>query len=165
MGVSKQELISIAECAKRLGLTVRQVQRLRVDGLPMQGDRVVWPAARIWRDERLIERGRQQAVPTDAKEAKNRKTAAEAELAELDVAQRRGELVPLAEAEREWANVLGGLRARILAMPGKYAPRLGLPIAQAQRHLEDISRELLAELADTADDIPGDDADDSTDPS
>ena len=39
--------------------------------------------------------------------------------------QRRGELVPAADVERTWADILRGVRARMIAVPGRVGARLG----------------------------------------
>lgn len=150
-----EERVSTAEVAKRFGVTARQVRNLRDQGMPCHPDGTYpWPSCRVWRDEQLKAIGRREAVPDGEGEARARKLSAEAQLAELNLERARGELVPIRDVERVWGLVLDRLRARLLAAPGKWAPRLGLPIAQAQVKLEDVVRELITDLADAADDLP-----------
>lgn len=80
--------------------------------------------------------------------ARARKIAAEARLAELTLAEREGELVPVAEVTKVEAAFLAELRARIIATPGRWAPRLvGLrTTAAAQGRAEEIVDELLEVL-------------------
>jgi terminase small subunit / prophage DNA-packing protein len=54
-------------------------------------------------------------------EARRRKTAAAAELLELQVSERRGELVELTAVTDLWARAINNCRARLLSMPAKLA--------------------------------------------
>jgi hypothetical protein len=150
----RTEALTIRRQAAMMATTHQSVVGWRRQGMPH-----TWPDCMRWREAQLREQGRREVSPTDESEARARKLAAEAALAEIELARARGEVVPVADVERELGQVLDGLRARVLALPGKYAPRLGLPIAQAQARLEEIGRELMAELAETADDIPDDERD------
>jgi len=58
-------------------------------------------------------------------EADRRKAVALAELRELELRQRRGELLEVAEVRRQWAAGLAFLRDRILSLPD----RLGAVLA------------------------------------
>jgi len=59
------------------------------------------------------------------REARRRKEVALAELRELEVRQKRGELLDAAAVERRWSEALAGIRDRILALPD----RLGAVLA------------------------------------
>ena len=74
--------------------------------------------------------------------------AAQARLAEMDADEREGQLLPLESFRQILGQIVGELRARITAFPGKYAPRsVGLKsIAQAQLLLEEVSNEFLTAL-------------------
>lgn len=69
------------------------------------------------REERAAMNGRDHSI----EELKKRKLAAEAELAELDAAERRGEVIPADQVERGWLLILGEVRANLL---GAFPPRL-----------------------------------------
>ena len=58
-------------------------------------------------------------------EADRRKAVALAELRELELRQRRGELLEVAEVRRQWAAGLASLRDRLLSLPD----RLGAVLA------------------------------------
>jgi len=58
-------------------------------------------------------------------EADRRKAVALAELRELELRQRRGELLEAAEVRRQWAAALAALKDRLLALPD----RLGAVLA------------------------------------
>lgn len=84
------------------GESGKQIERYVAEGMPCTGTahkrRFPWPEVRNWRDERLRRMERDKSArekPTDINEAKRRKEAAFAEKAELEVAEMRGELIPL----------------------------------------------------------------------
>jgi archaeosine-15-forming tRNA-guanine transglycosylase len=59
-----------------------------------------------------------------ATEADRRKTVALAELRELELAQKRGALLPAAEVRKVWAERLAALKDRVLMLPDRLAARL-----------------------------------------
>jgi hypothetical protein len=54
-------------------------------------------------------------------EADRRKAVALAELRELELRQRRGELLEAAEVQKQWAAGLAAIRDRLLALPDRLA--------------------------------------------
>lgn len=81
-------------------------------------------------------------------EARQRKTAAEAELAELELGHARGELVQIDTAAELFEATLSTVRLRLLAVPAKVAARVA-PVrtpAKVRRILEDEFAEVLEEL-------------------
>lgn len=107
--------------------------------------------ARRWHNGR--KRKLQESRTGPLQDARRRKTEAEAQLAEFTVAQRAGQLVEITVATAEVERILDRLRARILAVPGKYAPQLiaKRTMAEATLALEVVTAELMADLAGTAD--------------
>lgn len=57
-------------------------------------------------------------------EARTRKLSAEAELAEIELAKAKGDLVPAALVITAWEEVLRAMKAKLLAIPSKAAPVL-----------------------------------------
>ncbi len=57
-------------------------------------------------------------------EARKRKMAAEAALAELELAKARGEAVSIEDVGQVWEDISASIRARLLPMGGKLAPRV-----------------------------------------
>ena len=96
--------------------------------------------------EETIEQA-QAAGFIDADEAKRRKLVADMAIRELELAERRGELVRTAEV----AHVVQGeeaiIREAFLTLPGKSAPRLGVPDEDERRKIleEDVDA-ILSEL-------------------
>jgi phage terminase Nu1 subunit (DNA packaging protein) len=60
----------------------------------------------------------------EASKQRARLAAAQADLNELKAAKMRGELVEAAAVEAEWAGILRGVRAGMLALPSRVAARL-----------------------------------------
>lgn len=79
-----------------------------------------------------------------------RKTAAEAQIAEMKAAQTRGELVEVASASRAWYSAARVLRERLLALPDHAGPALGLTAEQ----VTGLRGELVRVLTDLSDTMP-----------
>lgn len=73
--------------------------------------------------------------PTDLDDAKARKLAAEAELAELELAKARGEVVAIGDAAKLIAEEYTAVRSKLLALPTKLAPLLNTDNTEATRAL------------------------------
>ena len=84
----------------------------------------------------------------DFEEARARKTTAEAEIAEADARQRRGELVEIDTVAELLETKLSTVRLRMLAVPAKVAPRVAAvrAVAKVRRILEDEFSDVLDEL-------------------
>lgn len=86
---------------------------------------------------------------SDFDEARTRKMNAEAEIAELQLAQIHGTLVVAEDVIDAWNDVLGALKTKLLSIPTKAAPVVSAetesPICQSI--LEDLVNEALEELA------------------
>lgn len=82
-------------------------------------------------------------------EARTRKVAAEAEIAELELAKVRGELALVQDVIKAWDDVLAALKAKLLAVPTKMGPILAAETdaGEIQQQLEDQIRECLNELS------------------
>ncbi len=134
-----------------LGLSGNRVTALARQGAIPRGQYGAYPlleAVRAyveWQRENPI--GRHVANPGHSDE-KQRLTAAQADLAELKLAQTRGELLPLEDVRREWASLAVDLRARLMAISPRIAATLGLDRATAAR----LDKELRAALEDIAND-------------
>ena len=61
-------------------------------------------------------------VDEDFEEARTRKTTAEADIKEMEVAQAAGALIPTEEVVATWTDILTNLKAKLLALPVKTAP-------------------------------------------
>lgn len=149
---------SQTEIAEILGLTTRQIRNLEGEGMPhrAEGNRKLYPlpGAVQWYYQREIAR----AMPTDFEEAKARKMAAEAALAELELAQAEGRIVTVDDMEKMLSSPLYRLRAKMLSLPSKWAPSLVgcRTVAEAQTRLEAAVEEAMLALAETGEEADGD---------
>ncbi len=148
------EWLTIAQAADRLGLT-RQGLGQWLEGRHHESIRLhrgkrefAWPAFPRWREQTMRDEAVARARPEDYEAAKARKMAADAELAELELARRRGELCAVADFEAALETAFSRVRTRLLNLPAKSSPHLvGLrSITEAQGALEPFVEEVVAEL-------------------
>lgn len=86
---------------------------------------------------------------SDFDEARTRKINAEAEIAELNLAQIHGTLVVADDVVKAWDDVLGAMKTKILSLPSKGAPVLSTETdtTVCKNILEDLVNEALEELS------------------
>lgn len=98
---------------------------------------------------------------TGEEAAKERKLTAEAGLAEIKLAEARGEVVPTDKAVKGFAKMTAAVRAKMLAIPTKLAPVVAVTtdIEMARAAIEEAVREALSELADGVVTVDEDSAD------
>lgn len=60
----------------------------------------------------------------DIEEAKRRKIVAEAGIAETELAQTQGTLIPANEVEKAWSDLVANCRAKLLSLPAKVGPEV-----------------------------------------
>jgi hypothetical protein len=152
------KMITPEDAADRLGVSIRQVQVLCEEGMPHEGlgNRrfVLWPEARHWRDKRIEAKTKKSLRAGGAEESKDRKLAAEAEMAEMELAQRRGEVMPVEDGEREIGEAFARVRSKLLNLPNAIAMRVTsetLPGRKEQAQM--LVDEVMAELA-AGEDVP-----------
>lgn len=156
------EMVTQAQLAQLLGVTPRTVRNLDQEGIPHEGDgrSKRYPAGRAirWFLAREKDRIRREAPQVDVKELKARKLGAETRLAELEAAKEEGILIPLDIHEERFGLQLDRIRARILNVPGAWAPALVgcRSIPEAMTRLKGLSRDLLQELSGLADETLAD---------
>lgn len=80
-------------------------------------------------------------------EASARERSAKAKLAELEYARKAGELVPAAEVEARWLEMITRSRTKLLGLPSKAKQSLPHLTAADLKILDRIVREALEELA------------------
>ena len=82
-------------------------------------------------------------------EARTRKVAAEAEIAELELSKIRNELAIVEDVVKAWEDVLAAMKAKLLAIPTKLGPALAAEndASVIQTRLEDEIKECLDELS------------------
>jgi phage terminase Nu1 subunit (DNA packaging protein) len=159
----KIETVSLGEIAALFDVDTDTIGLWRQQGMPQRKisghPRFEIAGCVQWRREKDKRENREGASPDESKE-RARKLAADADLAELKVRERRGELVPAEEAERQVERVVSMIRSRLLAVRGRWAPRvIGLEtMAQATSTLDALASDVLTALSDGADEIEADEA-------
>jgi phage terminase Nu1 subunit (DNA packaging protein) len=141
---------SLETISKLLDLTPRRVQQLSKEGVIPKAERGRYelvPAVRgyiRYLKERSINPG---VVSFD--EVRARKTAAEAELVEIELKERRNSLVPVSDVIDAWLELVAACKSRMLSMPAKLAPVVAVEDNPAicKRIIEEQTLEALDELA------------------
>ena len=155
--------VNQATIARIFGKDVRTIQRWGAEGFPRIGEGPATtydvPACVAW----AIERERAAAVPlhADYNQALAEKTAAQAELAQMEVAKLRGELVALEDIKPLVRGPLEQVDAALRNAPARYAADLAAAaklkdgLRRAQRILGDIIERIRDDLRKLADDGDG----------
>lgn len=142
-------LVNAADLAEWLGLTPNRVSALAREGvLPRNPDKrfPLRKAIRAYCDHaRAGAQGRR--VDSELAAEKLRAAKATAEKLEIQNAKARGEIIAAAEVEREWADVLRGLRAAFLSLPSRAAAKLGHLTPHDLAALDAEVRDVLMEIA------------------
>ncbi len=86
-----------------------------------------------------------------------RRESAMADIAELEAAQKKGELVPIAEARADVIERFTVVKTKILGVPTRIAQRLPHLASEVVPIVEELLRESLEELAADVDDGDADD--------
>lgn len=132
--------LTVADVAELLGVTDRQVRNwIKDKGLPANSDprgrTLDWPETLRWYVAfRIAENGgnggnrkpsNPDAEPLETMNAAlARKTRAEADLKELQLARERGEVAAISDVERVLASANKSIQTLILALPSSLAPQL-----------------------------------------
>lgn len=130
------KLITRAELAKLVGVSKPMVTRYCQRGLPVAGDKIPVDRALRWLkhnklaqgkpgDDKKPTAGRKQSGADETyAEASRRKETALANLRELELTQKRGEFVSLAEINAHIAGMVIHSRDILLRLPGEMSDRL-----------------------------------------
>ena len=135
-----------------LGLTTRQIHNLEAEGIPhtVENGRKLYPMpdAAQWYYRRQMDREKAKMIPTGYDEAKTREMIARADMAEMDAAKARGELIHLDDLEAQHSAPLAQLRARLLSLPGRIVADLPMSATDALDIIEPIVHEMMKELSE-----------------
>lgn len=164
---NKSGWLTKSEAADRLGVSEKTIERHCHEGMPhkKQGRAVFvkWPESRVWRDKWLIAQGEAKGRPKGKRDDfRDRQEAAAAEMAEIELAQMRRQLMTVADYEQLVGDAFARVRARLTNLPPRIAGIVlgSQTIQEAQGRIEPLVREAMEELR-TADDVPGDDDEDA----
>lgn len=136
-------------CPAVFGITERRYRQLAHDGVvpPVENRLVDFVIA----TQRLISYYRKLAEVDgnlSLTDERTRLTKLQADLAEIELAKRNGDVIPYAQALSAWTKVLGAMKTRLLGIPTKYAPLLfGRAALEIKDMLDGAIGEALAELA------------------
>lgn len=142
MAAQNYEALDTESVADLLGVSARQVRNWAKDkGLPSKDDprgrRFIWRDTLEWyisyRAEKDGSRGSQQSASAPESDTDNaetfdqaltRKTIADANLKELELATKRGQVVAIADAQRAIEVVSKNVQQKLLSVPAKLTGRL-----------------------------------------
>jgi phage terminase Nu1 subunit (DNA packaging protein) len=147
-----EKRLSQIELADLLGLSTRQVSNLVALGMPQHGDRgkrwYVWRGCHQWYVSFKVEEGKREVKPSTINEAKLRRETAEAELKELELAERRGDLMTVEAGERVIAQAFARASSKLANLETAIAMRVtGLTVGERQNQARGLVDEVRAELA------------------
>jgi phage terminase Nu1 subunit (DNA packaging protein) len=146
-------IVGRTELAEIFGVSLTTVDHWTRAGAPhdSSGSGPKFNTAEVvdWRVAQAVEKAT-EAAPADQTldEARRRKTQAEAELAEIELAEKRGQVVQIGEAAKLVAEEYTAVRSRLLAIPNKLAPQIAVESDRAACHalLSGVINEALNEL-------------------
>lgn len=165
---AEAKLSKAAFCATH-GVSESQLERLFQQGMPHEkrGRRIDIPVpqGRVWYHAYLVEKGRRQAAPKNIDDAKMRKMDAEAELAELELAKARDELMTVAQYDRAVLDAYSRVDVRLQSLSPRLAGAVlgAATIQEAQARIDPLIEEARTELRQ-ADDVPSPDASSTDEP-
>jgi phage terminase Nu1 subunit (DNA packaging protein) len=147
------------DLANLFGISERRVQQLVKEGLPRESrGQFDFVGAVKWYTRYLHAALERKAVPTGSgdskgyvgeREARIRQITATADLKELELAEKRGQLVAIHDVEIAMTDLVVVTKARIMAIPARLAPDLVGETSRfiVQRKLDKACREALSYLA------------------
>lgn len=157
---NKPRKITKREFCELMGISEKQLERYCHDGMPhaKEGRAVTipMPEGRVWYHKYLVAKGKAEATPTSRSDSIDRQEAANAELAEIELAKARNELMRVEDYERLVGDAFARVRARLTNLPPRIAGVVlgAKTVQEAQLRTEPIVREIMDELR-AADDVPG----------
>ena len=147
-----ERLYSVGVIAKLLNVTERRVQQLTKEGIIPKAERgkydlvpCVQGYVKYLQD---LAFGR-DIVPADINLAKSRLVAAQAELAEMEAAERKGSLIDAAKIAAWWGQIITNAKQNLLAIPARAAPLVLTckTAEQASAEIEKLVHEALDSLS------------------
>ncbi|HEY1283003.1 MAG TPA: hypothetical protein VGE96_00860 [Steroidobacteraceae bacterium] len=146
--------LSYEQAAALIGVSTRRLRQIVRDGQgPEQtpdGRFPPGPFGKWLRDRHSREFGvATDGAARDLEAERARLTCAQANKAELEAAELRGELVRVDDVEETWTGMIAEARAKLLALPTKLAQRVAPPgkTAEAQAVAQEAVHEALRALA------------------
>lgn len=144
--------VNQAQLAELLGKTVATISNWTREGMPVakrgtQGQQYLYETTDVfvW----LQNRWQDTRPDSDLETERTRKVRVEADLAELELAKARGDLVPTAEVEKVWVDRVTRMKSKLRGVPTRSATQLVMmdSVPQVEALLLDMIDEALNELA------------------
>ena len=154
--MSKGQIVNQSQLAETFGTTMPTVRAWVRRGCPVvqrgaKGKQWQFNTAEVaaWREQEAAAAAVGDTSRMDLDESRRRKEAANAAMAEIDLAKRRGELVEVEHIAEIVGDEYSRLRQRLLGLPVKIAPMLDTAETLQERReiIEDAIVECLAELS------------------
>jgi len=142
-----KSFVSKSEIAKELRLSKGRITQLIAQGLPVRTDgKLDREKAREWYEKNIrltakperndspvlappaepSEAADGEAGPEDFFASRARKERALADLRQMEAAQKRGDLLPTADVEAAWSEMVISARAILLGLPARLAQKMAL---------------------------------------
>lgn len=143
-----------AVICKLLDLTPQRISQLTSAGVLQKAERnryYLVPTVRAYvRYLRERQIGRHEGGD-DIQKSRARLLELQADIAELDKAEREGVVIRAADVEMAWGQMVGNARARLLSIPKKLAARIAadMTMAEKEKAIEDEIHAALKELSET----------------
>lgn len=146
--------IDVHALAKLLNLDIRRIQQLAAEGHVFKAERGRYHLARSINGYcKFMQKanGGSDQDPNSFSTQRTRLTRARADLIEMEREERSGMLIPADQVEEAWIKITSVIRARMLAMPAKLAPRMAAAksSAEAREILDGEFTNALVEIAET----------------
>ena len=151
MSDAKQATYPIGTIAKLLLISERRIYQLVNDGIIPKHERGRFELAPAVQGYIRFLQERQMggnASPTDYNTEKARLTKLQADFKEIELAELKGNLIPLDLVVETWQGHIGNARAKLLAMPAKAAAQtIGMDeYLESEQFLTELINEALDEL-------------------
>jgi len=157
--MNEEGIVPIGSLAKVCNVSERRLQQLEKEGVTKKADRGKWflfasVNGYIKFLQRIVD-GSSSVI--DFEQAKKRKLAAEADMAELELAKAKNSILLVKDHGEIIGKVADSIKARLLAIPSKLAPSVALETNQniCKTLIEDEVRRTLTELARVVSDDSG----------
>jgi len=153
------QIVNLTAAAEVLGVVPETVRRWIVGGAPCiskpgpnaaHGYKIDLAALIDWRITQERERALKEVGSIDVDEARRRKLAAEAGIAEHELAIKQGSAVAIEDAVQALDNAIGSCRSRLLGLGSKLGPQVAIEkdAANCQALIDAAVRDTLTELAE-----------------
>ena len=154
-----ERLLNQRQIAEIMGVSTETIRNWVSSGCPTRpgsgGVKLYLPSEVIaWREDRIKRAALDSVELTDVEEAKRRKLAAEASMAEIDLATKRGDVANITVIADEVGSALASCRARLIGVGSAVAPRLSIA-ANAAEMRAIVDEAIYAALEEISDGVLG----------